>query len=258
MEIKNIVSMYGDTEILHNLNMKIDEGKTIALIGRNGAGKSTLFKTIYGLLKPKRGTINYTGKQIQHLQSYQIKELGISYMPQGARVFPNLSVEENLRCLLNKGQTYDLTFEHLRDLIHDSIVKRDSYFVRMVDSLLGAHKNQTAGTLSGGQRQIICLLRNLINDSKLLLWDEPSIGLSQSLLPELLSIMNYLKQKGKTILLIDQKIEWALNSSDVAYVMQKGEIKYFGTPDVLLKDRICLLQLLGLGTSDNEKQLIVN
>lgn len=251
LDVNGVVSTYGDTEILHNVSMELPRGKSISLIGRNGAGKSTLFKTIYGLLKPKSGMIRYKDKEIQHLPPHRIKDLGISYMPQGAKLFPHLTVEENIRCLTGKEQTYDLAFERLRNIFLDGISKRDSYIVRMVDSLLGAHKDQVAGTLSGGQRQVVCLVRSLIYESDLLMWDEPSIGLSHSLLPELHSLMQYLTHSGKTILLIDQRIEWLLHATDYVFVMQKGEIKYAGGPEHLLKDRARLLALLGLEFTPN-------
>jgi len=248
MKLSGIVSSYGDIQILHNISMQMQREKVIALIGRNGVGKSTLFKTICGLIKPESGVVEFKGVQIQGFAPYKIKELGISYMPQGAKLFPRLTVEENIRSLIGKNQTYDLVFEQLRDLFLESIGAKDSMLIKMLDSLLGAHKNQLAGTLSGGQRQIVCLVRSLVNNPELLLWDEPSIGLSESLLPELEALMRYIIQSGKTILLIDQKIEWALSVCNFAYVMQKGKVKYSGEPVMLLKDREYLLSLLGLGS----------
>lgn len=246
LKVSEITASYIDVPILRKVSLEIHEGQIVALIGRNGAGKSTLFKTIYGLLQPDEGIIELKGHPIHKNRPDQIKKLGISYMPQGAQLFAKMTVEDNFRSLIRKGQTYDLAFEEIRSLFLNGINLKESKLIIMLDSLLGAQMRQLGGTLSGGQRQIISLARSLLGNPQVLLWDEPSIGLSISLLHELESLIQYLQKMNKAICLIDQRIEWALKVSDMAYVMKKGEIVYSGNPDYLLRNKNYLLTLLGI------------
>lgn len=243
---RELMATYGETPVLQNISLEIGGGQILAMIGRNGAGKSTLFKALCGLVKPARGSIYFDGQDITRWPTHKILAQGVSYMPQGAVLFDRLSVEENIRVVNARGRSYDQAFETTRGYFLACLDQRESVLMRLLDSLLGARKGQLAGTLSGGQRQVICLARSLLSDPKVLLWDEPSIGLSPSILPELATLMRHLAGKGKTILLIDQKIEWVLNSAQEAVVMRKGEIAYRGSPGRLLEDRPLLLMLMGL------------
>lgn len=241
-----LVSYYGDVRALNEVTVDIPKGAIIALIGRNGAGKSTLFKVLCGLIKLEAGEIHFEDTQLAGLAPHQIIAKGISYAPQGAKMFPDLTIEENLRTVTAKGKHYDATFSRLHELFIEAIKLRESLLIRMLDSLLGARKDQLGKTLSGGERQVVALARSLHADPRLILLDEPSIGLAPAVLPELELLMQYLVSLGKTILLIDQRVEWALQTCTIVYVMREGQIAYGGNPQRLLEDRQYLLTLLGL------------
>lgn len=220
LEVKNIQVGYGAIRALKGISFTVDEGEIVTLIGANGAGKSTTLKTISGLLHPQEGSIIFEGKDISNLQSYEIVSLGISQVPEGRRIFPQQSVLENLE--LGAYQRKD------KKQIKEDIEKVFSYFKRLEE-----RKNQTAGTLSGGEQQMLAIGRGLMSRPKLLLLDEPSMGLAPLLVKEIFSIIKEINESGTTILLVEQNANMALSIAQKAYVLETGKIVLSGPADEL-------------------------
>lgn len=221
LEVENLSVNYGVIQAVKGVSFKINEGEIVTLIGANGAGKSTIVKTISGLLKPKDGQITYQGKNIVKEKAPQIVLDGISQVPEGRHIFSGLTVMENLQMgaffqksgsEVNKG--YQEIFERF--------------------PILQKRKNQDAATLSGGEQQMLAIGRALMAKPKLLLLDEPSMGLSPLYIQEIFKIIKELNEKGTTILLIEQNAKQALSIADRGYVLATGKIELTGTGQELL------------------------
>ena len=221
LEVENLSVNYGVIQAVKGVSFKINEGEIVTLIGANGAGKSTIVKTISGLLKPKDGQITYQGKSIVKEKAPQIVLDGISQVPEGRHIFSGLTVMENLQMgaffqksgsEVNKG--YQEIFERF--------------------PILQKRKNQDAATLSGGEQQMLAIGRALMAKPKLLLLDEPSMGLSPLYIQEIFKIIKELNEKGTTILLIEQNAKQALSIADRGYVLATGKIELTGTGQELL------------------------
>jgi len=219
--IKDIDVYYGAIHALKNLSLSVEEGSIVTLIGANGAGKTTTLKTISGLLRPKNGSITFMGTEIKSLPAEKIVGLGISQVPEGRRIFSTMSVMENLEMGAylrrdRKGIENDL----------ENVFQR---FPRLRE-----RRKQMAGTLSGGEQQMLAMGRALMARPKLLLMDEPSMGLAPLLVKEIFAIIKDINSRGTTILLVEQNANMALSVANKAYVIETGEIVLSGTPEQLL------------------------
>ena len=223
LELSNINVYYGAIHALKDINLKIEAGEIVTLIGANGAGKSTTLKAISGMEKPKSGEIKLNAKNIGSLNAPDIVKLGISHVPEGRRVFSKMSVMENLEM---GAYTRDDKIEIKKDF--DKIF---SLFPRLLE-----RKEQMAGTLSGGEQQMLAIGRGLMSRPKLLLLDEPSMGLAPIIVDEIFSIIKDINKTGTTVLLVEQNAHMALNASDRAYIIRNGEIEMEGESRELMED----------------------
>lgn len=223
LEIKNVNVFYGAIHALKDLSLKINEGETVTLIGANGAGKSTTLKTISGLLNPKSGEIKLGGQLTNNLRATDLVKLGISHVPEGRRVFTNMSVMENLEM-----------GAYIRD--DKKEMDKDYQKVYSLFPILEKRKGQMAGTLSGGEQQMLAIGRALMSRPKLLLLDEPSMGLAPIIVKEIFNIIRDINKSGTTILLVEQNANLALKLSHRAYIIRNGEIEMEGRGEEILED----------------------
>jgi len=215
LELHEVEVFYGNIRALQGVSLTVQAGELVTLIGANGAGKSTTLKTISGLLRPKRGEVRYEGQPLHTLAPNQIVRLGISHCPEGRRIFGGLSVEENLR--LGAVQRRDST------AVRSDIERMYTLFPRLKD-----RRNQAGGTLSGGEQQMLAISRALMSRPKVLLLDEPSLGLAPLLVETIFATIAQLKRAQPTILLVEQNARLALDIDDRAYVMETGLITLAG------------------------------
>lgn len=215
LNVQDINVYYGNIQALKGVSLEVNEGEIVTLIGANGAGKSTLLKTISGLLKPKQGTMIYEGQSIAGKAAQSIVKLGISQVPEGRRVFANMSVEENLYlgAYLRKDK--------------EEIKKQEKRVYELFPRLL-ERKKQLSGTLSGGEQQMLAMGRALMAKPRLLLLDEPSMGLAPLLVKQIFNIIEEINELGTTILLVEQNAHLALSIADRAYVVETGRIVLSG------------------------------
>lgn len=226
LEVKDLVVNYGLIQAIKGISFEIEEGELVALIGANGAGKTTILHTITGLIQPKAGTIMYNGQDITKVPGYKIVSLGMSHVPEGRRVFANLTVMENLKMGAYTRKDKKEIEETLKTVFE--------HFPRLEE-----RKNQPAGTLSGGEQQMLAMGRALMSKPKMLLLDEPSMGLSPLMVKEVFSIIDYCHSQGITILLVEQNAKMALNYADRAYVLETGNITLSGdAKDILNNDQV--------------------
>ncbi len=216
LNIENLHVYYGGISALKGICLEVPEGKIVALIGANGAGKSTTLRTISGLVKPREGRITFEGKDIVGVPAYQIVEMGISMVPEGRRVFANLTVLENL-----------LVGAHARQ--DAGGVKKDLDWVFELFPILKERASQSGGTLSGGEQQMLAIGRALMSRPRLLLMDEPSLGLAPFLVREVFRTIQQLHAEGRTMLLVEQNARAVLRIADHGYVLETGEIVLQGT-----------------------------
>ncbi|KAF2962118.1 ABC transporter ATP-binding protein [Fervidobacterium sp. 2310opik-2] len=233
LEVDGLHVFYGAIHAIKGISFKVDKGKVITLIGANGAGKTTTLSTIAGLVKSKRGRIIFEGKEIQNLPPHTINRLGISLVPEGRRIFPNLTVMENL--MMGAYNRKD-----------KEGIKQDLEWVFSLFPRLAERKNQLGGTLSGGEQQMLAISRALMNRPKLLMMDEPSLGLAPILVEEVFEIIKKLNSEGITILLVEQNAVGALNISHYGYVLETGNITLEGPSKELLKNEEVKRAYLGL------------
>lgn len=221
LEVKNLVVNYGVIQAVKGVSFKIEKGEIVTLIGANGAGKSTIVKTISGLLKPKDGEIIYQGAAIEHQKAPQIVAAGISQVAEGRHIFAGMTVMENLQMGAFLARDRSQTKQSY-----------DEVFARF--PILKKRKNQDAATLSGGEQQMLAMGRALMARPKLLLLDEPSMGLSPLFIQEIFTIIKELNQRGTTILLIEQNAKQALAIANRGYVLATGNVQLSGTGAELL------------------------
>ncbi|MDM5326068.1 ABC transporter ATP-binding protein [Neobacillus sp. CF12] len=216
LKVNGIDVFYGNIHALKGVSLEINEGEIVTLIGANGAGKSTLLKTLSGLLKPKSGTIEYLDKSISGKAPQSIVKAGISHVPEGRRVFANMSVEENLElgAYLRKDSKE---------------IRKDIQGVYELFPRLQERRKQLSGTLSGGEQQMLAMGRAIMAKPKLLLLDEPSMGLAPLMVKIIFQIIEKINQDGTTILLVEQNANMALSVADRAYVIETGRVKISGT-----------------------------
>ena len=221
LKVTDLVVSYGGIEALKGISFEVEQGQIVTLIGANGAGKSTTLRTISGLVPPKDGRIYFEGRDITDLNTQKIVETGIAMVPEGRRVFANLSVLENLRigAYLRKDK---------------EVIEEDIKYVYKLFPRLEERSWQMAGTLSGGEQQMLAVGRAVMTRPKLIMMDEPSLGLAPLVVKDIFKIIQTLKETGMTVLLIEQNANAALHACDYAYVMETGRITTSGTGDELL------------------------
>ncbi len=223
LEIKDIEVFYGMIQAIKGISFEVNEGEVIALIGANGAGKTTILHTITGLLSPKKGSVIFEGKDITKVPAHKIVSLGMAHVPEGRRVFAELSVYENLKMGAYTRKDKD---EIARTL--EMVYKR---FPRLKE-----RRNQLAGTLSGGEQQMLAMGRALMSYPKIIVMDEPSMGLSPILVNEIFDIIQEVSAGGTTVLLVEQNAKKALSIADRAYVLETGKIVLEGEAEKLMND----------------------
>lgn len=222
LEVKDIDVYYGAIHALKKMSLEVEQGTIVTLIGANGAGKTTTLKTISGILRPKNGTVLYKGVEISKVAPEKIVSMGISQVPEGRRVFQSMTVMENLEM-----------GAYLRKDKNEIKVDMENVFVRF--PRLKERRKQMAGTLSGGEQQMLAIGRALMAKPELLLMDEPSMGLAPLLVKEIFEIVKDINSRGTTILLVEQNANMALSIADKAYVIETGEIVLQGTAEQLMK-----------------------
>lgn len=223
LEVKDLEVYYSMIQAIKGISFEVNKGEVIALIGANGAGKTTTLHTITGLLSPKKGSVTFEGKDITKIPAHKIVSMGMAHVPEGRRVFADLSVYENLKL----GAYTRKDKENLnKDL--ENIYKR---FPRLAE-----RKNQSAGTLSGGEQQMLAMGRALMSKPSIILMDEPSMGLSPILVNEIFDIIESISKSGTTVLLVEQNAKKALSIADRAYVLETGKIVTSGKASDLLED----------------------
>ncbi len=224
LKIKNLNVYYGHIHAIKGISIRVEEGEVVSLIGANGAGKTTTMQTISGLLRAKSGSIDFMGRNLMKTEPHKIVELGIAQVLEGRRVFANLTVKENIQM---GSYTVKDSFEGLRQARKDIYDK----FPRLRE-----RKEQLAGTLSGGEQQMLAMGRALMTRPRLLILDEPSMGLSPLLVKEIFEIIKEVNKSGVTVLLVEQNAKMALSVSDRAYVLETGNITLSGKASDLMND----------------------
>jgi branched-chain amino acid transport system ATP-binding protein len=221
LEVQDINTYYGLSHILFDVSLQVDRGEVVVLLGRNGAGKTTTMRSVMGLTPPKTGKIIFDGTDITGVAPYKVARLGIGFVPEDRRIFPDLTVRANLDVGLRKikGKT-SWTIERIYQL-----------FPRLKELA-----NRRGGNLSGGEQQMLTISRTLMGSPDLILLDEPSEGLAPIIVKDLGSFIDLLKREGTTVLLSEQNVKFSLKHSDRAYIVDNGHIKYQGTIEDLGKD----------------------
>ena len=232
LKIDNLVVAYGGIQALRGASLVVEEGKIVTLVGANGAGKSTLLRSIVGLVKPKSGTIQYLDKDLMLIKPQNIVRQGITLVPEGRRIFPDLTVLENLK--LGAFSRKD-----------EKEIKEDLEWVYTLFPRLKERTWQQAGTLSGGEQQMLAIGRALMSRPKLLMMDEPSLGLAPLIIKDVFKIIKEINKKGVTILLIEQNANAALHIADIGYVIETGKITIKGTGKELLNNAAVKKAYLG-------------
>ena len=223
LEINDIVVNYGMINAIKGISFSVEKGEVIALIGANGAGKTTTLHTISGLLRPKSGNITFNGVDITKVPAHKIVSMGIAHVPEGRRVFSQLSVMENL-----KMGAYTRSSQAEKDETLEVVFDR---FPRLKERM-----NQAAGTLSGGEQQMLAMGRALMSKPQIVLMDDPSMGLSPLLVSEVFNIIESISKSGTTVLLVEQNAKKALSIADRAYVLETGNIVLSGKASDLIND----------------------
>ena len=223
LTVHDIHVFYGAIQALHGVSFEVREGEIVTLIGANGAGKSTTLRTVSGLLRPKSGTVSFRGKDITKTPAHKIVQMGLAHVPEGRKIFPNLSVRENL-----------LMGAYTRSDKGEIAVSLESAFQRF--PRLKEREKQLAGTLSGGEQQMLAMGRGLMCKPSLLILDEPSMGLSPILVEEIFKIIQEINQLGTTVLLVEQNAFMALQIAHRAYVLETGRVMLAGSAADLQAD----------------------
>jgi branched-chain amino acid transport system ATP-binding protein len=231
LEIRDLEVNYGAVRALKGISLSVQPGEVVALLGANGAGKSTTLKTVSGLTKAKSGTLNFFGQSLLKLNPTAIVGLGVAHCPEGRRVFTGLSVLENLTLGASRRR--------------DGGIQTDLSAMLELFPILGQRKKQTAGTLSGGEQQMLALARALMSRPKMLLLDEPSLGLAPLIIKGIFETLSKLKREGTTILLVEQNVSIALSLADRAYVLRTGKITLTGGAAELRDDERVAKAYLG-------------
>ena len=214
LKVEDMHVYYGAIHAVKGVSFEVGEGEIVALIGANGAGKSTILKTVSGLLHPRSGSISFMGKDITHTDAYKLVQHGLAHVPEGRRIFLQMSVQDNLE---------------MGAFTRKSVDKADLEMVYSLFPRLKERRNQIAGTLSGGEQQMLAMSRALMSHPKLIMLDEPSMGLAPILVDQIFDMVLQLHKTGTTILLVEQNASKALQIADRAYVLETGKVTLSGT-----------------------------
>jgi len=233
LEIKNIDVFYGDVQVIWGVSFEVNKGEIVALIGANGAGKSTVLKTISGILRPKKGEIFFEKNPIYKIDPFRLIEFGIAHVPEARRLFVEMTVEENLDMGSLKGEARAQR-EKTKEMIFELLPR------------LKERRRQLAGTLSGGEQQMLAVGRGLMSLPKLQMFDEPSLGLGPILVREVFNTIKKIKAEGATVLIVEQNVKQTLVISDRAYVLENGKITLAGTGGSLLNNEHVKTAYLGV------------
>jgi len=233
LEVSNLDVFYGKSQALHGVSLRVEEKEIVALVGANGAGKSTLLNTISGLLRPASGHMEFLGQRLDKLAPHIIMQLGISHIPEGRKLFRDMTVRENLELGAYTSEAWRRKEETLEQ-------------VYQLFPVLKERGKQLAAKLSGGEGQMLAVGRGLMSNPRLCMLDEPSYGLAPKLLTEVLEIIKHLREQGITILLVEQNLRRSLEVADRAYVMENGHIVLEGKSEDLLENESVKKAYLGL------------
>jgi len=233
LAVHDLALYYGDAQALAGVTLEVPRGEIVAIIGANGAGKTSLIRTIAGIEKPRSGTIRFAGNDITGLESHQICDLGIGQVAEGRQLFPTLSVEENLEM--------GAMLPRARAAARSALAEVYVLFPRLAE-----RKKQLAGTLSGGEQQMLAIGRCLMGQPELIMFDEPSLGLAPTVVQEVLHTIRALNAKGLTVLLVEQNVAVSLKISQRAYVLENGQVVMSGSGEALLHDDRVRQAYLGL------------
>jgi branched-chain amino acid transport system ATP-binding protein len=235
LRLNNVNCYYGNVQVLRDLSLEVQAGEILCLLGRNGAGKTTTLKTIMGLIKPRSGRIFFGERELTRLPAHEFPKLGIAYVPQGRRLFSDLTVFENLTIGLmarNRG-------EEVRERVLD------------IFPALRPRLDQVSGTLSGGEQEMLAVARALCLDPQVLLLDEPTEGLMPSMIQAILTVLRQLKAQGVAIVLVEQRVESALSVADRVAFLENGLLRAVTTPQAVHSDPAALQHYVGVGSSQS-------
>jgi len=233
LQVNKIQASYDDVPALHDISFQVKEGQIVSIIGSNGAGKSTILKSISSLVRVLSGTIEFNGNRLDQMPPHKIVEQGIAHVPEGRRLFARLSVRKNL--LLG-------AFTQKSETVRENVLERIfGFFPRLKE-----RENQIAGTLSGGEQQMLAIARGLMLQPKLLMLDEPSLGIMPKLCDDIFDFIKEINQEGMTVLLVEQNVQVALHLAHYGYVIQTGRVVAEGAGDKLLNSEIVQKAFLGL------------
>jgi branched-chain amino acid transport system ATP-binding protein len=233
LRLDDVRASYGDLQALFNITLEVKAGEIVTLIGANGAGKTTTLRVISGLLGSRKGKVYFDGQDISDLPPHQIVMRGVSHVPEGRQLFPFMSVEENL--------ALGAYIPQRRPKIKEAIEEQFEFFPRLKE-----RRKQMAGTLSGGEQQMVAIARGLMASPKLLLLDEPSLGLAPKIVEEVFAKVQQIGKTGVTVLIVEQNVVDGLSISDRAYVVENGEVTMQGSPKDLLANEQIRAAYLGL------------
>lgn len=233
LEIRNIDVFYGDVQVIWDVAFEVKKGEIVALIGANGAGKSTTLKTISGIVRPRKGEVVFDGALIHKIEPYKLIEQGLALCPEARRLFVEMTVEENLDMGSLKGEAKKQRLK-TKEMVFELFPR------------LGERRRQLSGTLSGGEQQMVAIGRGLMSLPKLLMFDEPSLGLAPILVREVFNVIKRIREAGTTVLIVEQNTKQTLSIADRAYVLETGRITLQGTGQALLNDEHVKKAYLGV------------
>jgi len=233
LDVKDLHAYYGQSHILHGVDLAVNDGEIVSLLGRNGVGRSTTCKAIMGLVTAQ-GTIRYMDRDISGMRPDQVAHCGIGYVPEDRRIFRLLSVLENLRTGLDRPEVTAARREALLDKVYESF------------PILAERRNQAGGTLSGGEQQMLAIARAMMLEPRIILLDEPTEGLMPRMVAQIREIIDVLHKDGVAILLVEQNVQLTLDVSDRVYIMEKGTVRHHGPAAALRADATVIHQYLGV------------
>lgn len=233
LEIRSIDVYYGDIQVIHEVSFQVKQGEVVALIGANGAGKSTILKTISGILQPRKGEISFDGTLIHRAKAYRLIDSGLVHVPEARRLFVEMTVEENLDMGSLKGDA-----KRQRPQSKEMVF---ALFPRLKE-----RRKQLCGTLSGGEQQMVAVGRGLMAKPKLMMFDEPSLGLAPILVRDIFNVITRIRAEGTTVLIVEQNVKQTLSIADRAYVLETGRVVLEGSGQALLGDEHVKTAYLGV------------